>query len=447
MSDEIISILEPILAKAQKLGADEVELFAQRNKTKVVNFETSNLKSAEASEVEGVGIRVLINKAIGFASVNTLKPEKIITAVKEAIAIAKVSPPEDYYYLPSKQKLPNISGLYDKEINSFTMDDVIDHGKGLLKAAIDYDKRISIDSGTLDAQIRSKVILNSNGINAAEEKSVFNYGLIGMAVDGDDVGSFSYEFDSVVHKKDVDVTRVGETFTKKCLEMLGATKTESFEGTAIFTPEVAADLFGLLIFSVTATNIQAGSSYLQDKLGDKVAVDNLNVYDDGTIENQTGSSSFDREGTPHEKLSIIDKGTFTGVLYDSFTANKEKLKSTGHARGSFRNIPSIGPSNLFIEPGTKSIDDIISESDNAILIHRMSAMPDPIAGDYSGVIKGGKLIKKGEQVQTLKEVTAVGNVFVDLNNITQISKDIQVLRGSQNWFVPYIAIDGMKFVS
>ncbi|MHA1365128.1 MAG: PmbA/TldA family metallopeptidase, partial [Candidatus Heimdallarchaeota archaeon] len=72
-------------------------MFAQRNKTKVVNFETSALKSAEASEVEGVGIRVLINKALGFASVNTLNPEKILTSVKEAIAIAKVSPPEDYY--------------------------------------------------------------------------------------------------------------------------------------------------------------------------------------------------------------------------------------------------------------------------------------------------------------------------------------------------------------
>jgi len=63
---------------------------------------------------------------------------------------------------------------------------------------------------------------------------------------------------SVVHKKEIDVTRVGETFTKKCLDMLGASKTESFEGTAILTPEVAANLFGLIIFSVTATNIQAG---------------------------------------------------------------------------------------------------------------------------------------------------------------------------------------------
>ena len=447
MTDEIISILEPILVKAQKLGAEEVELFAQRNSTKTVNFETNALKSAEASEVEGVGIRVLINKALGFASVNTLDTEKILTGVKEAIAIAKIAPPEDYYYLPSKQKLPIIPGLYDKSINSFTMDDVIDSGKELLKAAIEYDKRISIDSGSFDAQTRSKVILNSNGISASEQKSVFNFGLFGMAIDGDDVGSFDYEFDSVVHKKEIELTRVGETFTKKCLGMLGASKTESFEGTMILTPEVAANLLSLLIYSVNATNIQSGSSYLQDKLGDKIAVDHLSVYDNGTMENQSGSSSFDREGTPHKKLTIIDKGTFTGVLYDSFTANKEKLESTGHARGSFRNIPSIGPSNLFIEPGTKSIDDIISESDNAILVQRMSAMPDPVAGDFSGVIKGGKLIKKGEQLQTLKEVTAVGNVFECLNNLTFISKEVKPLRGSQNWFIPYLVIDGIKFVS
>ncbi|NHJ85335.1 MAG: TldD/PmbA family protein [Asgard group archaeon] len=447
MTDEILSILEPFVAKAQKLGADEVEFFAQRDSNKVVNFESNNLKSAEASDVDGVGIRVLINKAIGFASVNSFDKAKITTSLKEAIAIAKIAPPEDYYYLPDKQQITSIPDLYDKNIESFSMDDIISNGQALLKSATEYDKRVSVDSGSFSARIRTNALVNSNGISISEKKSYLQYNIFGMAIDGDDVGSFDYDYDSLVKVKDIDVVQTGETFAKKTLSMLGAQKTESFEGTMILPPEVAGDLLSLLLYSVIATNIQSGASYLQDKLGEKIAVDHFSMYDNGTLKNNTGSSSFDREGVPRKQLNIVDKGTFTGVLYDTFTANKEKLPSTGHASGSFRNIPGISPTNLFVEPGKTSIDDIISEIKDGIIIQRMSAMPDPVAGDFSGVIKGGKLIKNGEQVKTLKEITAVGNVFECLKNITHISKEFKPLRGGQNWFLPYLVIDGIKFVS
>ncbi|MFW9922717.1 MAG: TldD/PmbA family protein [Candidatus Thorarchaeota archaeon] len=447
MTDELLAILEPFITKAQKLGADEVEFFAQRQSIKNVNFESNNLKTATASEVEGVGIRVLINHALGFTSVNSLQKEKIAEGLKEAIAIARVTPPEDYYYLPTPHKFPSVIDLYDPSIESLTMDEAINYSKTLLQNSIEYDKRISIDSGIFDATSGIRALVNSNGISIAERKSTFTYGIIGMAIDGEDVGSFDAEFDSVIKVKEINVDKVAEEFSKKALQMLGAKKTESFEGSMILTPEVAADLFNLLIYSATATNIQSGSSYLQDKVGDKIAVDNLTIYDDGTVKNNTGSSSFDREGVPRKKLSIIDKGTFTGVLYDTFTANKEKLSSSGHASGSFRNVPNISPTNLFISPGKEPIDDIINQLDNGILVQRISASPDPISGDFSGVVKGGKLIKNGQKTDTLKEVTAVGNIFQSLKNITHISKEVKPLRGNQNWYVPYVVIDGIKFIS
>ena len=447
MTKDIIGILEPLVEKALKLGADEVEFFAQQQSIKKANFEANNLKSAEASEIEGIGIRVLKNKALGFTSVNSLNKKNIENALKEALAIAKFAPPEDYYYLPPKQKITKISELYDEAIESFSMDDTIKYGNNLLKSCIEADKRISVDSGVFQAVTNTRTLVNSNGTNISEKKSAFTYGLVGMAIDGDDVGSFDGEFDSVVHKKDINIEKLSEDFNTKVLSMLNAKTTDSFEGSMILTPDVAAELFNLLVYSVISTNIQSGSSYLQDKIGDKIAIDGLSFYDDGTLKNNTGSSSFDREGVPRKKIDIIDKGTFTGVLYDTFTANKEKLKSTGHASGSFRNIPSISPTNIFIEPGKNSIDSIVSEIDHGILITRLSAMPDPVAGDFSGAIKGGKLIKKGEKTDTLKEVSAVGNVFEGLKNITHISKEVKPLRGNQNWFMPYIVIDGIKFVA
>jgi PmbA protein len=444
---DILALLDSLVKKAQKMGADEVEFFAQNIRTKAAKFETNNMKSAVAEIVEGVGIRVLKNKSLGFASVNSFSKARLEEGLKEALAIAKITPPEDYYYLADKHKITEISNLYDKSIESFTMDDTIDQSNLFMETALNVDSRVTIDSGTFNATIRENSIVNSNGINISEKKSIFNYMVFGMAVDGDDIGSFDYSFDSVVNKNEIDVELTAKEFASNVVRNLGAKKTEAFEGPAIFTPNAVTELFWLLVNSAISTNIQSGSSFLQDKLGDKIAVDTLTIIDDGTQPNQPASSSFDREGIPHKKYPILNKGVFTGVLYDSFTAHKEGLTSTGHGSGSYRNIPTIWVTNLEILPGSQSSDKLISEIDHGVIINRISAAPDPISGDFSASLKGAQLVKNGEITDTLKEITAVGNIFANLNTITGISKDQKAIRGNQSWFVPYIIMDEIKFVS
>ena len=447
MSNDLLSIIDSFIAKAEKLGADEVELYALSQKKKTVNFESNNLKSAVATNSEGVGIRVLKNKALGFASINTFDKKKIAEGLKEAFAIAKVSPPEDNYHLPNKKPISKVASIFDEAISTVSMDDVIAYSNKLLQKARAFDSRVSVDSGTFDATESYYAIVNSNGISASDQKSSLNYGLIGMAIDGDDIGSFDYEFDTVINVADVNVEKTAVDFSKKVLQSLGSKKIEAFEGPAIFTPDAAQLLFGLIVEGAKATNIQSGSSYLQDKLGDKIAVDAVTLVDNGTMKNTPGSRSFDREGVPHKKLNIVENGTFTGVLYDTFTANKEGLESTGHAAGGFRNIPQLGTTNLKITPGKKSIDDIIPEIKKGVIIQRISTFPDPVSGDYSGPVKGGRLIENGEITDSLKEITVVGNVFADLKAITHISKEIKPYRGTPSWFVPYVAVDKLKFVS
>ncbi|MGC9778687.1 MAG: TldD/PmbA family protein [Candidatus Heimdallarchaeota archaeon] len=446
MSD-ILATLEPLIGKAQKLGADEVEFFAQKYCVKTVNFEHNNMKSAVASIVDGIGIRVLKNKALGFASANSLDKIKIEDALKEAVAIAKVTPPEDNYFLSPKQKITKIPEMYDKAIESFSMDDTISYSSKLLKTATEHDSRVTVDSGTFAATIRESALVNSNGVSISETKSLFNWMLFGMAIDGEDIGSFDYCYDSVVNVSDIDIEFTAKDFAEKVVRNLNAQKTESFEGPAVLTPDAVGDLFWLLVNAATATQIQAGSSFLQDKLGDKIAVDELTIVDDGTLKGQSASSSFDREGVPHKKYSVIDKGIFTGVLYDTFTANKENIESTGHASGTYRNIPNIWTTNLELKPGTKSYEELISEIDHGIVVNRISAAPDPISGDFSAALKGSQLIKNGEMTDTLREITAVGNIFTNLNTITGISKEQRALRGNQSWLVPYIVMDKIKFVS
>ena len=180
---DILAIIEPFVEKALKMGADEVEFFAQKYRNKTVNFEHNNMKSALASIVDGIGIRVLKNKALGFASSNSLDKIKIEDSLKEALAIAKVTPPENNYFLSTKQKITKIPDMYDSAIESFSMDDTISYSKKLLETAIGHDPRVTVDSGTFSSLVRESALVNSNGVNISETKSIFSWLLFGMAVD------------------------------------------------------------------------------------------------------------------------------------------------------------------------------------------------------------------------------------------------------------------------
>ncbi|MGY5853526.1 MAG: TldD/PmbA family protein [Candidatus Thorarchaeota archaeon] len=446
MSDDLLSRLRKHLDETLKLGADEVELFAQRTSSKEVNIESNNLKSAVSGIIEGIGIRVLRNKSIGFAYVNSLNPERVSKGLRNAVSIAGITPTMEHYTFSEPKSMAKVDGIYDSNIKAMTMDDIIERSMSMLKASHDVDSRVRIDSGSFSGFTTENAIVTSSGVEATELRSTIFWSQLALAVDGDDVGSFDYDYGSSTTLKDGLAETMATDLAKSVVRNLGAEKVDSVDGPAIISPGAVSELIGVIVQSASASNIQAGSSYLQDRLGEDIAVEELTIIDDGTLKGMSGTSAFDREGVPHSKCPLIENGAFRNILYDVFTANKESLQSTGHAAGSFRVSPTISSTNLDVVAGTAAIDDMIGEIKEGILIPRISAFPNPVSGDFSGPIKGGQLIKNGEIVATLKEVTITGNLFEGLKNITGISKERKVTgTDTQTITTPYIRIDGMKF--
>jgi PmbA protein len=450
MTEDILSIIKPLVKKAEKAGAHEAEFYALNRNEKVVNFENNALKSANSSIVQGVGIRVLVNKSLGFTSVNSFDSSKISEALEDAISIAKTTPTEDHYSLSPSMKLKSVKGLFDDETANLSMTQVIDRGKDLLKHIAEADSRLSVESGRTLSSVNEYAIATSTGIESIEKKSTFSWDLIGWALDGDDIGSFVGDGETSISVADNDLESGANNFAKNALQNLGAQKGEAFKGTAVFSQEAVQSLLNLLITSSMATVMHAGSSFLQDKLGASIATSDLTVEDNGLVPGSPNSSSFDREGVPRNPLTLVDSGVFKGFLYNTFTANKDDLASTGHASGGFRSAPNIGPTNIEIQPGKQSYNELLSEVDRGVYIQRVSMSPDITSGDYSGVIKGGQLIEKGETVKTLKEMTVTSNLFEDLKNITGISKELKLLRSryvTGSWSVPFLRIENLDFAT
>ncbi len=451
MTKDILSTLEPMISIAQKEGADQVELFGQIYQNKEVNIESNALKTSISGTQEGVGIRVIVNKSIGFAAVNSLERDRILEGIHDAISIAKVTPPQDYYDLPESGQIRPVENLYDERIAELDIDAVTEFAGELLKTLQGIDKRLTYNSGSFISRIEHRSIATSKGIEAEEKRTALHWDIFGWAIDDDDIGSFEFESDAVTSMDELDIHKGIEHFAKKALANLGAVKTDAFKGPAIFTPEAMADLLNIVLMAATGTSIQAGNSYLQDKIGETVAIENFSIIDNGALEGGIFSRSFDREGVPSVLLKVVDEGVFKGVFHNAFTSKKAGLPSSSHASGGFRVSPSISGTNLEVPTGTISLDDMISEIEQGVYIQRISAAPDYTTGNFSGVVKGGRLIKDGELSSTLKEITAVGNIFDSMKNISGIAKERKNLRHLNAplgvWLLPFIRVENIDFAT
>ena len=434
-----------VLKEAEKRGADYCEAYGVSNKESEVFIENNDLKQSKSHKTDGLGIRVFVNGSLGFSSTNILEKEHIRNAITQAIKLARVSPSDKFNSMPYSRTVKLLNGIYDRKSESFIASDAVKMAVDMLDAAKSYDKRVSVDSGNFTSSVMTHALLNSNGIRTKETISAFSWSIMGMAIDGDEVSNFDFQFGGTHNVKDIDVYSTSREFSKSVIDSLGSKKIESFKGEMLLTPSAVTELIqDVLAYSINSQTIQKEASKFEGQLGKSVSSDLLTVIDDATDINGLGASSFDREGVPHQCNIIIEKGILKKFLYNTYTANKGDTKSTGNAGGSPKTPPMVSTTNVIIKAGKTRADNLISEMDKGIIINRFSGNVNPVNGDFSGVVKGGQYIEKGNIEYAVKELMVAGNVFDALNDLTGISKEQKVLSDS---ILPYMRFNNVSFTA
>ncbi|MBE0430445.1 MAG: TldD/PmbA family protein [Dehalococcoidia bacterium] len=437
----ILKYGEFAVQKARQLGADEAEAFLTQGQEISVKAEANELKLATTHVRDGVGIRVFSDRALGFASVNAFDEQKIEEAVRAAVSLSKASLKDEHNLLPEPQHIKDVGGLYDQQAERFQVDAAISMAGELLSTARGYDPRVMVDSASFNATIETRAIVNSRGIKAEERANLFSYFIMGMARDGEEVSSFNYRFDATRKAGEIAVKEKAREFAEGVVASLGASKGESFVGTVILSPNAVLELvIEPLTFAIDANRVQKGMSGWAGMLDKQVASPLLAIEDDGRLEGGTGSASFDREGLPHTHLKLVEDGILRAYLHNSYTAAKEGRRSSGHASGGARSVPAIGPTNLLVRPGHKSKEELIDGVKRGILVTRFSGFPEPVSGEFSGVVKGGFLIENGRLTRPLIETLVSGNLFEMLPRVSGLSRETERLGAV---VAPYMMVEDM----
>jgi PmbA protein len=424
----LLDLADRGVAIARARGADQAEVFAESVRAVDVELQKGDLHTASTADEVSIGIRVVRGGSIGFATVNGR--DRLERACEDAIAMADASPPDPGNGLGEPEAVVPFETRPDPAIAELTVERLVEIAASVLDGVRSRDARVRIDSGGVSAAVSSRAVATSTGIRQSEDHSGAQGYLFGMAVDGDEVGSFDAQGQAVLQAAELApaLDRVVERFVERCVGALGARSGETYRGPVVLSPEVVssfvlADLLSIL----TGRAVRTGRCPLAGKVGEPVAVPALTVVDDARIATGTASAAFDREGTPTGRTPLLSEGVLRGFLYDVYEARAARVRPTGHARGGATSQPMIGVSNLIVSPGEPSLEELC-RLPRVVLVNRFSGSSDPVTGEFSGVVKGGVLLRDGERTP-LRETMIAGNLYDLLKRISGVSRERENLYG------------------
>ena len=449
LDQRLLEIGEMVVRRAEELGASQAEAYVAASRSFTIDVENNAIKSASEKRDAGCGIRSVVKTGrVGFAYVTTIQDEDLFEAAAKSVKLAKVSVPDpDFITLPSYSGIyPAVTGLFDPAIERLSSEEAAE----LIMRTVDATNE-AVDTGQtaveaqLNASAGTKAIVNSLGISGSvETTSMFINSSPTVKDDNDQTSSF--EFQVSRRLKNMDPEWIGSTAGRNAVNNLGGRTIEGGDMPVILTPLVVRTIIGGGFGgAINAEEIQYGRSYIADTLGKSIASEELSIMDDSHIAGGVGSRSFDAEGVPTQRTQILHGGVLKNILHNSYTANKDQVENTGNAsRLSYSGLPSISTSNLVIEPGRGTLDDLVSEIKKGILFRYTGDRPNMTTGDLSAMVMEGHYIKDGAIEHSVKNTLVGINMRDLLQRVHRVGADVRV---TSTVVTPSIVVESARVTS
>ena len=448
--NEMLSIAEKTVRMALVKGASEAEAYVYEGQVSNVGIELGQVNKTNQIIDQGISIRVIVNKTVGFAYTNIINDPVILEdIVAQALSAAKASKP-DSNWKGFAQKRAYASGLddtFDPEILDFGADKLVALSQDMINSAVEVDKNIFAVEGGVGKAYFSNAIANSNGVYNFDKGTLIECSLATLTKNGNNVTPICFEFNAA-RNCSVDPAWVGREAAKLSVSALKTKKSIKTQNTTLILTQFALqDLLSYTLFNaVRADSIQRGQSPFKEKIEEQVVSENLTIYDDGLYRGGIRTGLFDDEGVPCQKTLLIDKGVLKNFLYDNYAAKKDEKESTGNAsRDGYLSTPGIDTTNFHIVPGTTPADDMIRQVDDGLLVYYLQGAhsSNPVNGDFSVVATPVWKIKNGEIVSVVRDVMLVGNIFDALKNVKFVGNNERQI-GSL--IAPWITVENVRVV-
>ncbi len=415
---------------AKKKGATDSSVVVNNSISETVNFRNKKLDESNRSDNLAIGITTYIGKKRSSISSSNLLKENLDILIEKCIETTKNTPEDEFNSLPDKDLLAKEV----KDLNLYDEAHINNENK------IEYLKRLEISASTNKKIVNTEssftedksnfILANSDGFCEGYKDSSFVASSVTVAKDEKSMER-DYEYTSKCHLNDIKNAEVlGKLAAEQTIRKLSPKKIGSEKIPLIFDKRIAKGILGTFANAIMSSAISRGTSFLKDKINQKIFSDKINIIDKPDILKGLGSRSFDSEGVKTETLKLVEQGVLKDYLIDTYNGKKLNKRSNGRCGGT---------SNLYFENGSISYKDLLNSHSKCLYItETIGHGSNIVTGDYS-VGATGFLIQNGEFKHPINEITIAGNFKDMFQNIT-LANDLEFEYSTNS---PTMLIEGM----
>lgn len=428
---------------ARKKGADAADAICVGSTSLGVSVRNGVTDELERSETTDLGLRVFVGKRSAIISTSTLDRDRFDALVDQALAMAHVLPEDGYAGLP--ENIPLIGRLTENDLDLVdttepTAEELLARARTTEEAAHAVDG-VTNSAGASATWGRSLVALASSaGVAGYYERTRNSVSMSALAGQGTGMQR-DWDFHSTVYLSDLeDPALIGAKAGRNAVARLNPTQPRTGTLPVIYAPRVSNGLLGHLMGAINGAAIARGTSFLKEKMGQRIFASGIRVLDDPHRQRGLRSKPFDGEGVACEPLELVADGVLQHWLLDCRSARQLGLTTNGRASRGTSSPPSPGVSNLYFAPGTVSPAELIADiAEGVYVTEMMGSSINGLTGDYSRGASGF-MIRNGQLAEPIAEFTVAGNLL-DMFARLQVADDLSFRFGSD---APTIRIDGMS---
>jgi PmbA protein len=440
MTQTLVDLASDAVARAMRLGATAADALVVDARSIEAAVREGKREKLEQSESREVGLRVFVGQASAVIAGSVLTPDALDRLAEKAVAMAKLAPADEYAGLANGEILAR--GTADLDLvseQSFDADQLHQLALAAEAASLSVPGVTKAGGAGASASDREVAMANSNGFAKGYRRTSFSVSASAIAGDGTRMER-DYDFSATVHRGDLEnAEKIGRSAGERVVKRLNPRKIKSQQVPIIYDSRIAPGLVGHLVGAVLGSAIARGTSFLKDMLRQQVFAPGINVIDDPTIRRGLASRPFDGEGIAGKTLKIVDNGVLATWLLDLRSARQLGLKSTAHASRGLSSPPSPSSSNVYMERGKSSPQELMSDIKQGLYVTELIGMGvNMVTGDYSRGA-AGFWIENGEIAYPVSEITVAGNLKDMFRNLTP-ANDLK-FKTSTN--APTIRVEGL----
>ena len=415
---------------AKKLGASDSSVIVTNSISETVNFRNQKLDESNRSDNLAIGITTYIGKKKSSISSSNLLRENLDTLIRKCIETTKNTPEDEFNSLPDKDLLAQeVKDLDLYDVTHIKNENKIEYLTRLETSASSNKKIVNTESSFTEDK-SNFILANSNGFCKGYKNSSFMASSVTVAKD-DNSMERDYEYTSKCHLSDIeDAEILGKFAAEQTIKKLSPKKIGSEKIAIIFDKRIAKGILSNFAGAISSSAISRGTSFLKDKINQKIFSDEINIFDKPDILKGLGSRSFDSEGVKTNTLKLVEQGILKYYLIDTYNGKKLNLRSNGRCGGT---------SNLYFDNGKISYKDLLNSNSKCLYItETIGHGSNIVTGDYS-VGATGFLIENGEFKYPINEIKIAGNFKDMFKNIT-LANDLEFKYATNS---PTMMIEGM----